>query len=322
MGALSDERVAEYFSQHFVAAHQQVGTFEVINVDGNLRKNGGNVASYFLTPQGRVIHSVTGPVDASTLLTEARWAVDTFKRAPRGPWSLQSQYLATAHEAAADVQRRGAPRNARRIHQLLADDPLPMLADVYEQVFTRILGERLIRSYDTLRKAKRALEDAQKRSRPLLLVLHSDGSNEYTYDRWRQVLQGCEGKHRCRIVRGRCTLDALNNLADSYVGVALPLRELSAISQYLNVEPYEVPRNSSTLLIIARSDGRQVDVVTSWQERDRLTRALTQGLIAQAEHGDWTAGRLRTNLLRPLLRGQADESLVQPVQELIAAREK
>ena len=31
---------------------------------GVLAKNGGNVASYFCTPDGRVIHAVTGPVPA------------------------------------------------------------------------------------------------------------------------------------------------------------------------------------------------------------------------------------------------------------------
>jgi hypothetical protein len=34
-------------ADHFVSAYQQVGDFEVVNVNGELQKNGGNVAGYF-----------------------------------------------------------------------------------------------------------------------------------------------------------------------------------------------------------------------------------------------------------------------------------
>ena len=66
------------FAARFVAAHQQVGDFRVVDVNGRLEKNGGNVASYFCTPDGRVIHAVTGPVSAEQLLHEARWALDVY----------------------------------------------------------------------------------------------------------------------------------------------------------------------------------------------------------------------------------------------------
>src|SRR5215813_1884668 len=53
----------------------KVGTFRI--VDG--QKQGGNVASYFCLPDGAVVHAVPGKVDARTLLTEARWAIETRK---------------------------------------------------------------------------------------------------------------------------------------------------------------------------------------------------------------------------------------------------
>ena len=67
--------MARYLAANFVAAHQQVGSFEVVNQFGKLQKNGGNVASYFCDPAGRVIHALTGPASAEELLAEARWAV-------------------------------------------------------------------------------------------------------------------------------------------------------------------------------------------------------------------------------------------------------
>ena len=60
MNALTDAGVGIYFRQHFVASFQKVGTFRI--VDGQTQ--GGNVASYFCTPAGRVLHAVAGPVDA------------------------------------------------------------------------------------------------------------------------------------------------------------------------------------------------------------------------------------------------------------------
>ena len=47
----------------------------------NGQKQGGNVASYFCTPDGRVLDVVAGPVDAKALLSEARWAVEARKMA-------------------------------------------------------------------------------------------------------------------------------------------------------------------------------------------------------------------------------------------------
>ena len=50
--------IGEYITKHFVAAYQQAGDFEAVNVNGRIRKNGGNVASYFCTADAQVIHAV------------------------------------------------------------------------------------------------------------------------------------------------------------------------------------------------------------------------------------------------------------------------
>jgi hypothetical protein len=67
-----------------VSSFQKVGTFRIVvnpkRKNGN-DKQGGNVASYFTTPDGRVLHLIAGPVTADTFLHEARWAVETCKLA-------------------------------------------------------------------------------------------------------------------------------------------------------------------------------------------------------------------------------------------------
>ena len=79
MNALANAEVGKFFKAHFIASHQKIGNF---TIDGN-RKQGGNVASYFCTADGCVLHVVAGPVSAETLLREARWVVETWKAAAK-----------------------------------------------------------------------------------------------------------------------------------------------------------------------------------------------------------------------------------------------
>jgi hypothetical protein len=60
VNALTEPEVGQYLNRHFVAAFQKVATFKVA---GN-NKQGGNVAAYFCTPAGLVLHAIAGPVDA------------------------------------------------------------------------------------------------------------------------------------------------------------------------------------------------------------------------------------------------------------------
>ena len=76
MNALANPQVGEYLNAHFTSAFQKVGTFRIVNG----QKQGGNVAAYFCAPDGRVLHVVAGPVDAATMLREARWVVETVQR--------------------------------------------------------------------------------------------------------------------------------------------------------------------------------------------------------------------------------------------------
>ncbi len=77
MNALASPEVGKYINKHFVSSFQKVATFQIVNG----QKQGGNVAAYFCAPDGRVLHCVAGPVNASTLLREAQWVVESVKRA-------------------------------------------------------------------------------------------------------------------------------------------------------------------------------------------------------------------------------------------------
>ena len=77
MNALANDEVGKYLNEYFVSSFQKVATFRIV---GN-QKQGGNVASYFCAPDGRVLHAIAGPVDAATMLREAKWVVETTKKA-------------------------------------------------------------------------------------------------------------------------------------------------------------------------------------------------------------------------------------------------
>jgi len=171
-----------------VAAHQQVGSFEVVNRAGVLVKNGGNVASYFCTPDGRVIHAVTGPVPAEELLAAARWAVDVSSggRAVDDP-----ERIGAAHrEELQHSSRPVASLEQQKVHRLLASQPLAPLNEVYRTVFEEILGQR-VSPPDTERvQAERAFAAARRAKLPVLLILHKQRDNQAVLDEWNRLVAG------------------------------------------------------------------------------------------------------------------------------------
>ena len=154
MNALAKREVGDYLNEYFVSSFRKVGTFRIVNG----QKQGGNVASYFCTADGRVLHAVVGPVDAATLLREARWAVETYKVALLESTEDSSRFKTFFRKAHAvrlqsehglDVAkckgRRGRPALDKqgRVHLLLAAVPLVKIEQVYKLIFEKVLREKV-----------------------------------------------------------------------------------------------------------------------------------------------------------------------------------
>ena len=177
MNALARPDIGQYLNAHFVAAFQKVGNFKIVNG----QKQGGNVASYFCTPDGRVLDAVAGPVDGPTLLREARWVVETcnladldgkgtaglkevFRKAHADrllqEHGLQSRLAPrtefTTEDVAAVLDRGRGLDNAGRIHLLLATYPLAPIGKVYRPIFERVLNEAVSTTPVQLGDAARA----------------------------------------------------------------------------------------------------------------------------------------------------------------------
>jgi hypothetical protein len=169
VGALANDEVGKYLNRHFVSAFQKVATFRIVAG----QKQGGNVAAYFCTPEGRVLHAVAGPVDAEVFLREARWAKETYELAQLDrptPEQLRTLFRkahlerlrqernvtlpdkglpaagAVSPKALANLLLQNQPlglSDQGKVHLLLAVAPLPRLRQLYPVVFEGILGEQL-----------------------------------------------------------------------------------------------------------------------------------------------------------------------------------
>lgn len=149
MNALAKRDVGQYLNDNFVSSYQKVGTFRLVGG----QKQGGNVASYFCTPQGQVLHAIAGPVNAATFLQEARWAVETWKLAQLENLDSAAGRKATLRKAhvARFRQKHHQPQTLEtlltvkdkesRVHLLLALAPLVKLDKAYDLVFEKVLKE-------------------------------------------------------------------------------------------------------------------------------------------------------------------------------------
>ena len=205
---------------------------------GRIQKNGGNVASYFLTPDGRVIHSVTGPVKAETLLNEAIWAINSYEEAIGKSHVEQTQILSEAHKNAV---YSSISHKDRKVHEYFANYPLSHLNDVYQYVFEKILGEKVSKAAPRLAEAAKRLRYAKEHKRPILFVLH-------------------EGKHWTAPAFSSVT----SQLLAQYVTIVMPIREGPALSQLTNQPPFQASGRARPLFVIAESDCTQIDSATGW----------------------------------------------------------
>lgn len=160
-----------------------MGTFtitlpEAMNIPRTV-KVGGNVATYFCTPDLRVVHAIAGNVDAATYLDEARWASELAKRIEGAAVEKSAALCRSAHEERAreiaaimrdtlvrqpfhDGSEDKTPRGYRRrinwsnantiepvnvlgpgVHTKLSEAGLPALEAVQSHVFETLLRERL-----------------------------------------------------------------------------------------------------------------------------------------------------------------------------------
>jgi hypothetical protein len=96
VNALASPEVGKFVNENFSSSFQKVATFKIVGG----AKQGGNVATYFCAPDGRVLHAIAGPVDAATFLREAKWVVAETRKAMKeadGDGGKFKAYFRKAH---------------------------------------------------------------------------------------------------------------------------------------------------------------------------------------------------------------------------------
>ncbi len=139
MNALANEEVGKYLNENFVSSYQKVATFKIANG----QKQGGNVASYFCAPDGRVLHVVAGPVDAATLLREAKWVVATTRAAMKEAKDDGAKFKAYFRKAHAERLRT---EHGLTVEPVLFDPPIeqdPKSALTYDDPSGQPLAPKL-----------------------------------------------------------------------------------------------------------------------------------------------------------------------------------
>lgn len=321
-----------------MAAHQQVGDFKATNVNGKIVKQGGNVASYFCTPSGRVIHAVVGPVEADELLKEANWAISLWNTAGKlRTLQLQQREVSLAHQR----ELPGAPRSKQpphnvgginlpfggqwataltqlmgtqpqKVHQLLAETPLAPLDNIYVDVFERILGER-VSTAPNVELAEQGLTFAEEENRPMLFILHDGLDNSLFKEQWLAWLKSKEHGNPVLLV-----------LMRHCVVIALPQKEMPALSKRLKQEPFTAATLGSPLFVVTDSRGKQLDSLTGFQAIDQLNLPLAKAIVAEIKLSPpQTVPKLKdiANLIRRVDPALAAE-LKPVIEEVTASHQK
>lgn len=237
--------VAELIGNEFVAVVEQVGDFTTSNVNGEITKTGGNVASYFCTASGRVINGVLGPVDADELVREAQWAIDAFDEVRHSTFDRQVVHI--RHQRA--TYRCSGDQKNQQLAHLFQTRPLPYLDDIYNYVFRRILNEKLSNAGLTVAQAEQKMELARETGRPLLFVIHEQKGNDFD-ERWEEMVRGSRAFDR-----------NVRKLVADYIVIAVHKDQQAALSQKLKQPPYE-SRNGWPLFVVTDTDGKQIDSVS------------------------------------------------------------
>jgi hypothetical protein len=164
--------VGKFLNEHFAAGFQKVGTFKIVNGV----KTGGNVATYFCTADGRVLHAIAGPVDARTLLSEAKWVLDIHEKAKKAADGKDAEYVKFVREAHAERLGKDSEKPGEQAQKNLTKDLEKALAkgdiDKADDEFSKLTKK--LRSNELNDQEKKQLKDQLRKlsSSPLAAPVH------------------------------------------------------------------------------------------------------------------------------------------------------
>jgi hypothetical protein len=161
--------VGKFLNEHFAAGFQKVGTFKIVNGV----KTGGNVATYFCTADGRVLHAIAGPVDARTLLQEAKWVLDIHEKAKKAADGKDADYVKFVRQAHAERLKKDSEKPeegslTKDLEKALAKGDIDKADDEFSKLTKKL------RSNELNDQEKKQLKDQLRKlsSSPLAAAVH------------------------------------------------------------------------------------------------------------------------------------------------------
>ena len=135
------------------------------------------------------------------------------------------------------------------VSQLLARQPLPLVKDVFREVFENLANETVNESRGRIFEAAKGLKNARERSLPIVIVLYrSIGMDDHLDHPTQVVLNQMRNTPR------------ISSMLKKYVIVTIPLDEVAALTNLATLPVYRFRSKTSPVLVFARSLGQQFDV--------------------------------------------------------------
>ena len=208
------------------------------NVNGKVEKKGGNVVSYFLTPEGRVLDAVVGPVAADKLLAAARFSLETWQQAVAASKRFDQRVwmVAQAH------RRLGGDS----MHQYLAERPLAPLLMVSDHFFRQLAGEKPNIDRTPVAMAAAEFAKARKAGRPVLLVLDKAGAAEHGEAAMANQVRMTITSRPASGPASRCQI------------VYLPVNQLAALSNLIALPEFKLTDANLPTMVLCRSTGEEI----------------------------------------------------------------
>ncbi|MGH7193646.1 MAG: hypothetical protein ACREJM_08955 [Candidatus Saccharimonadales bacterium] len=228
------------------------------NVNGKVQKTGGNVVSYFLTPEGRVIDAVGGPVAADKLLDAARFSVDTWQQAMEAGKRFDQRALIVGQAH----QRMGGGA----VHAYLAERPLAPLPLVSDQFFQQLAGEKSNTDRTPVAMAAAEFAKARKAGRPVLLVLDRADAAKHGENPLANQVRMTLTSRPAMGPAARCQI------------IYLPVNQLAALSNLVEAPQFALADANLPTLVLCRSTGEQIVALAGTTPGNELATHLIDAL--------------------------------------------
>ena len=281
------------------------------------------MASYFCTPDGRVIHVTAKPISADQLLREATWAVETYSDAlTTAPANLLAQrklveqaHLVTLHGEVSSFQSRvkaEMPKASQDYYDKMHRDragrkrpPEPALVVARRRAAQQLGGDRahqlmaaqpLAPFTEVYREVFEKLTNERVIENRGIVYAAAEGLKRAQENGRPVLLVLYEGHGDYKDEWDDKTKDLVQDVfytprvapvLRQYITIFIPKRQLAALSNLADLPVYTVDQRSSPLLITANSRGEQVGTsygsITPEQLATQLWPAIHEAQMDHAE---------------------------------------